>query len=55
MVTNRKRQYKDPQWVIAWLRIALRPEQRKYEQCPVLPDLVPGHESTQAWGYVVAV
>ena len=54
MATNQQIQFKDPRWVIAWLETALRAEQKKYEQCPVLPDMVPGHESAQAWGYVVA-
>ena len=53
MATNQQIQFKDPRWVIVWLETALRAEQKKYEQCPVLPDMVPGHESAQAWGYVV--
>ena len=29
-------------------------EKEKYERCPVVPDMVPGHESAQGWGFVVA-
>ncbi len=46
--------FKDPLWITAWLDTALRAEQNKYKKCPVLRDLVPGHEAAQAWGYVVA-
>ena len=28
-------------------------EKEKYEKCPVIPDMVPGHEAAQGWGYVV--
>lgn len=29
-------------------------EREKYEQCPVLPDMVPGYETAQGWAYVIA-
>ena len=54
MATNQQIQFKDPRWMIAWLQTALRVEQEKYERRPVMPDLMPSHESAQAWGYVVA-
>ena len=37
--------------------IASRPcirKKEKYERCPVMPDAVPGHDSAQGWGFVVA-
>ena len=39
---------------MAWLDTALKKEKEKYEKCPVTPDLVPGHEVAQGWGFVVA-
>ena len=54
MANNQQTRFKEPLWVIMWLGTALRAEQRKYEKCPVLPDMVPGHEAAEAWGYVVA-
>ena len=46
--------YKDPLYVWAWLDTALNKEWKKYATTPVTPDMVPGHELAQAWGYVVA-
>ena len=46
--------YKEPPYVSAWLNTALKKEWQKYAATPVAPDLVPGHEAAQAWGYVVA-
>ena len=46
--------FKDPLWMTAWLDTALDMEKEKYKSCPVKPDLVPGHEVAQAWGFVVA-
>ena len=46
--------YKDPLNVRAWLDTALKKEWKKYATTPVTPDMVPGHELAQAWGYVVA-
>ena len=46
--------FKDPLWITAWLDTALEKEKRKYELCPVIPDMVPGHNAAQGWGYVVA-
>ena len=46
--------YKKPLYVLAWLETALKKEWQKYIATPVTPDLVPGHEAAQAWGYVVA-
>ena len=54
MTTNQTIDFKDPLWITAWLSIALEKEKKKYKKCPVTPDLVPGHEVAQAWGYVVA-
>ncbi len=46
--------YKKPLHVCAWLDTALKKEWQKYTATPVTPDMVPGHELAQAWGYVVA-
>ena len=46
--------FKDRTWVLAWLDTALEKEKEKYAKCPVIPDMVPGHEAAQGWGYVVA-
>lgn len=44
----------DPLWLVARLDTALKKEKEKYRKCPVTPDLAPGHETAQGWGYVVA-
>lgn len=54
MTTNNTIAYKDPLQITAWLETALKKEQDKYRKCPVNPDLVPGHETAQGWGYVIA-
>ena len=46
--------YKEPLFVWAWLKTALKKEWQKLAATPVTPDMVPGHEVAQAWGYVVA-
>ena len=46
--------YKEPRYVWHWLKTALKKEWEKYAATPVTPDMVPGHELAQAWGYVVA-
>ena len=46
--------YKDPLYILTWLDTALKKEWQKYAATPVTPDRVPGHETAQAWGYVVA-
>lgn len=46
--------HKKPLYVLAWLEAALKKEWQKYFATPVTPDLMPGHEVAQAWGYVVA-
>ena len=46
--------FKEDIWIHEWLETALEAEWRKFRDCPVNPDLVPGHEAAQAWGYVVA-
>lgn len=46
--------YKKPLDVYAWLDTALKKEWQKLAATPVTPDMVPGHELAQAWGYVVA-
>ena len=47
------RVFKDPLYMTAWLEVALEKEQQKYEKCPIVPDMAPGHNEAQAWGYVV--
>lgn len=46
--------YKPQLWVVAWLETALKKEWEKYAACPVKPDMVPGYELAQAWGFVIA-
>ena len=46
--------FKDPLWITAWLDTALEKEKEKYAKCPVTPDIVPGHDIAQGWGYVIA-
>ena len=46
--------YKEPVYVWVWMKTALKKEWQKYAATPVTPDMVPGHELAQAWGYVVA-
>ena len=46
--------YREPLYIWAWLKTALKHEWQKYAATPVTPDMVPGHEVAQAWGYVVA-
>lgn len=53
MAANQNVDFKDPLWITVWLDAALKKEKEKYERCPVKPDLVPGHEAAQGWGYVV--
>ena len=40
--------------VIRTMDTALKKEKEKYKECPVTPDVVPGHEVAQGWGFVVA-
>ena len=54
MTANQTIDFKDPLWITAWLDTALKKEKEKYKKCPVMPDMVPGHEAAQGWGYVVA-
>ena len=54
MATNQDIDFKDPLWITAWLDTALKKEKEKYQKVPVTPDLVPGHEAAQAWGYVMS-
>lgn len=54
-MTDRKgTKFKGSTWILAWLETALKKEKEKYAKCPVVPDMVPGHEAAQGWGYVVA-
>ena len=46
--------FKGDIWIQVWLETALEAEWRKFRACPVNPDLMPGHEIAQAWGYVMA-
>ena len=50
---NQTIDFKDPLWITAWLDTALEKEKEKYEKCPVIPDMAPGHDAAQGWGYVV--
>ena len=54
MAANQTIDFKDPLWITAWLDTALKKEKEKYKKCPVMPDMVPGHDAAQGWGYVVA-
>ena len=45
--------FKDPLYIHAWLKAALKQEKEKYENCPVLPDMVPDSVNANGWGYVV--
>ena len=54
MTTDKTIAYKDPLRIAVWLETALEKEQEKYRKCPENPDMVPGHESAQGWGYVIA-
>ena len=53
MVGNNTIDFKDPLWITTWLEAALKKEKEKYEQCPVMPDMIPGYVDAQAWGYIV--
>ncbi len=53
VTANQTIDFKDPLWIVAWLDTALTKEKEKYRKCPVIPDMVPGHEVAQGWGYVV--
>ena len=46
--------YKKTLHIYAWLKTALKKEWQKLKATPVTPDMIPGHELAQAWGYVVA-
>ena len=52
-MSKRDRVFKDPLYMTAWLEVALEKEQQKYEKCPIVPDMAPGHNEAQAWGYIV--
>ena len=54
MATNQTITFKEPEWITAWLDTALKKEKEKYEKCPVIPDMAPGHDIAEGWGYVVA-
>ena len=47
------RAFKDPLYMTAWLEVALKKEKEKYEKCPIMPDMAPGYDEAQAWGYIV--
>ena len=53
MTDNQTINFKDLLYVTTWLNTALEKEKEKYEQCPVMPDMLPGYIDAQAWGYVV--
>ena len=44
VTANQTIDFKDPLWIVAWLDTALTKEKEKYRKCPVIPDMVPGHE-----------
>lgn len=52
-MTKSDRVFKDPLYMTAWLEVALEKEREKYEKCPVMRDMAPGHNEAQAWGYIV--
>ena len=52
-MAKRAIQFKDPSSILSWLDTALKKEREKFKKTPVLPDMVPGHEAAQGWGYVV--
>ena len=54
MPTNQTIDFKDPLLIVQWLDTALKKEKEKYKNCPVVPDIIPGQEAAQGWGYVVA-
>ena len=54
MTSDQAIDFKDPLRIMAWLETALKKEKEKYEKCPVIPDMVPGHDAAEGWGYVVA-
>ena len=54
MAANQTTDFKKPLWIIKWLDTALEKEKEKYRKCPIVPDMVPGHDAAQGWGYVVA-
>lgn len=54
MAADQNIKFKKPLWILAWLDTALEKEKEKYKKCPVVPDMVPGHDAAQGWGYVVA-
>lgn len=47
------RVFKDPLYMTAWLELALKKEKEKYEKCPIMPDMAPGYDEAQAWGYII--
>ena len=53
MTTNQTIDFKDPLRITVLLDTALKKEKEKYEKCPVIPDMFPGHENAQGWSYVV--
>ena len=53
MTANQTIDFKDPLRITVWLDTALKKEKEKYEKCPVISDMFPGHENVQGWGYVV--
>ena len=52
-VKNPERVFKEPLYMTAWLDVALEKEKEKYEICPIVPDMAPGYDEAQAWGYIV--
>ena len=54
MAVNQSVNFKKPLRIISWLDTALEKEKEKYKKCPIIPDLVSGHEVVQGWGYVIA-
>ena len=53
-VAKQKIDFKDPLYMTAWLDGALKKEKEKYQQCQVIPNMVPGYQDAQAWGCIVA-
>ena len=54
MAANQTINFKEPSLIATWLDTALSKEKEKYEKCPVMRDLVLGHQNAQGWGYALA-
>ena len=53
-MTTQTIDFKDPLHILPGLDTALDKERQKYSECPMGRDMMPLHDATQVWGYVVA-